>query len=244
VRESFNGFDDHPRIPTIKLVPRTSPRELASAIGLLLERAARLGTSERVKLSELGLGHPERVDYEPSGWLSLRAALAPSEVGPDEVFADVGCGKGRVVYQAARMYPFKRVIGVELSPQLGEQARANVEARRARLRCKDVEIVTVDALDWDIPDDLTFVYMFRPFTGATFARLLERLIASYDRAPRRLRILYVHPEEHARVMATGRVGELRLRRGLIARLRRYPRDWARLYEITARDAATGAGASP
>jgi SAM-dependent methyltransferase len=225
-------------------VPRTRPRELASAVGLLLERANRLGTSERVKLSELGLGHPERVDYEPSGWLALRSALAPSEVRPEDVFADVGCGKGRVVYQAARFYPFRRVIGVELSSRLSEQARANVERHRSRLRCKEVEIVTADALAWDIPDELTFVYMFRPFTGTTFARMLERLIASYDRAPRSLRVLYVRPEEHERVMASGRVEELPLRRSLIARLRRYPDDWARMYEIRGRDAATRAGASP
>jgi SAM-dependent methyltransferase len=216
---------------------------LISAVGLLLEQANRLRTSERVKLSDLGLEDPERVDYHPSGWLSLRSALLPSDVEPEEVFADIGCGKGRVVYQAARIYPFKRVIGVELSSRLSEQARANLERHRRRWRCGDVEIVTADALDWEIPDDLTFVYMFRPFTGRTFARFVERLIGSYDRSPRRVRILYVNPEEHAPLMGTGRVRELPLRRGLIASLRRYPGDWARLYEITARGEATRAPAS-
>ena len=222
---------------------RTSPRELISALGLLLEQANRLRTSERVKLSELGLGDPERVDYQPSGWFSLRSGLAPSEVEPGEVFADIGCGKGRVVYQAARIYPFKRVIGVELSSRLSEQARANLARDRRRWRCKDVEVVTTDALEWEIPGDLTFVYMFRPFTGGTFARFIERLIASHDRAPRRIRLLYVNPEEHERLLATGRFRELPLRRSLIARLRRYRSDWARMYEITARDAATRAPAS-
>lgn len=200
-------------------------------VALVLERARRLRTSERVPLAALGLGHPERVDYQPSGWLSLRALLRPEEVGPADVFADIGAGMGRVVYQAARRYPLKRVIGVELSPDLAEQARANIERHRSRLRCGDVEIETSDALTWEVPDDLTIAYMFRPFTGATFERMAERLIASYDRAPRRLRILYVNPEEHESLMATGRVREVPLRSSLIARIKRYSPDWARLYEV-------------
>lgn len=206
--------------------------EIIRGLSLALERGRRLSTSERVALSELGLHHPERVDYQPSGWLSLRAALRPSEVGPRDVFADIGCGKGRIVYQAARRYPFRRVIGVELSPTLAEVARANVAANRDRLRCREVEIVASDALEWELPDDLSFAYMFRPFTGATFDAMIQRLTESYDRAPRRLRILYVNPEEHERLVASGRVRELPLGRGLIARARRYPADWARLYEIT------------
>lgn len=208
-----------------------------AAVTFALERTRRLRTSERVPLADLGLGHPERVDYQPSGWLSLRTLLRPSEVGPDDVFADIGAGMGRVVYQAARRYALKRVVGVELSPDLAEQARANIEQHRARLRCPDVEIVTSDALSWEVPDDLTIAYMFRPFTGRTFERMAERLIASYDRAPRRLRIIYVNPEEHETLMATGRVRELPRRSSLIARVKRYSTGWARLYEVVPAPAA-------
>ena len=44
--------------------------------------------------------------------------------------------------------------------------------------------------------------MFRPFTGETLSRLVERLIASHDRAPRRLRLLYVNPEPEERERLT------------------------------------------
>jgi precorrin-6B methylase 2 len=155
-------------------------------------------------------------------------------VGADDVFADIGAGKGRVVYQAARRYDLKRVIGVELSPELAGEARANLERHRDRLRCDDVEIVTSDALAWEVPDDLTIAYMFRPFTGATFGGMIDNLIASYDRSPRRLRIVYVNPEEHDLIMATGRVRELPMRASMVARVQRYDRYWARLYEVTPR----------
>lgn len=223
---------------------KTNPREILSAIGLVVERGRRLRTSQRVSLSALGLAHPERVDYQPSGWLSLRSALRPADVSPSDVFADIGCGKGRIVYQAARRYPFGKVIGIELSPDLCKVAEANVNAHRERLRCPNVEIATADALEWPIPDDLSFAYMFSPFTGETFRAFIDRLIASHDRAPRRLRLLYVNPEEHEALMATGRFRELPLPRTLIARVKRYSTDWARLYELTGRGAATRAPASP
>jgi hypothetical protein len=205
---------------------------------MAFERLRGLHTSQVVQLATVGLAHPERVDYHPSGWLSLRALLPPREVSAADVFADIGAGKGRVVYQAARRYGLKRVIGVELSPDLAEEARTNLERNRARLRCHDVEIVTGDALAWEVPDDLTIAYMFRPFTGATFRAVVDNLIASHDRAPRRLRILYVNPEEHDALMATGRIRELPPRMGLIPRLQRYDQHWARAYEVTPRSSAS------
>jgi Methyltransferase domain len=207
-------------------------------LSVTVERLRGLHTSQVVQLATIGLAHPERVDYHPSGWLSLRALLPPSEVGPDDVFADIGAGKGRVVYQAARRYGLKRVIGVELSPALAEEARTNLERNRGRLRCHDFHIVTGDALAWEVPDDVTIAYMFRPFTGATFRGVVDNLIASYDRSPRRLRILYVNPEEHDTLMATGRVSELPRPSSLIPRLQRYDSNWARLYEVIPRSSAS------
>jgi hypothetical protein len=207
-------------------------------LSVTVERLRGLHTSQVVQLATVGLAHPERVDYHPSGWLALRSLLSRSEVGPDDVFADIGAGKGRVVYQAARRYGLKRVIGVELSPQLAEEARSNLKRNRRRLRCHDVEIVTSDALAWEVPDDLTIAYLFRPFTGATFRGFIENLIASYDRSPRRLRILYVKPEDHDALLATGRIREISPPMGLIPRLQRYDADWARLYEVTPRSSAS------
>jgi hypothetical protein len=113
-----------------------------------------------------------------------------------------------------------------------------VQRHDRRLRCEDVQVVTSDALSWEVPDDLTVAYLFRPFTGAIFEGMVERLIASYDRTPRRLRIVYVKPEGHDALVATGRVRELRRPRKLIPRLLRYESDWARLYEVIPRSSAS------
>ena len=143
-----------------------------------------------------------RVDYRPSGWLSLRRILRRSEIGADDVFVDFGSGAGRVVLQAAG-YPFRAVIGVELSQKLHELAEANVDRASAGFRAQRVELVNCDVLQFDVPDDITFAYFYNPFTGLIFAAVLEKLRASLDKNPRRLRVIYVNPVEEQALLAAG-----------------------------------------
>jgi SAM-dependent methyltransferase len=151
--------------------------------------------------------------YEPSQWTYLPRALRGERVGPRDVFVDVGCGRGRVVLQAARR-PFARVVGVEISPEKLATARHNLERAASTLACKDVELVAMDALDYDIPPDATYVYLFNPCAGDAFRRLLDNVVASYDRRPRRLRVLYVNPVEAAMLERSDRFVRRRISRGL------------------------------
>jgi SAM-dependent methyltransferase len=183
----------------------------------------------------------DRLDYKPTPWTTLARALSPREVRPDDVFVDFGAGKGRVVFLAAR-YPFKRVVGVEVSAVLSAVARDNVERSRARLRCREVEIVTSDVLDYAIPDDMSVAFFFNPFRGHVFATVVERLLASVDIHPRRLRLIYRNPAEHELLMATGRFRLVRRVRGM-----RPTAAWSRtnatyVYEVTTGD--WGEPASP
>lgn len=185
-------------------------REVVSSV--LLGHAGRDTTLGEVTLDELGLGHPERNPYVPSPWWYVRASLPRERVRLTDVFVDFGSGKGRVVLEAARRYPFARVIGIELSDELNEVSRALIASHRGKLASRDVEIVTADATLWQIPDDMTFAYLYNPFTGEVFRRVLENIVASYDRAPRELTLLYVQPKHEAAVRATGRFRFVRRKR--------------------------------
>jgi predicted RNA methylase len=172
------------------------------------------------------------VQYKPAPWLVLRRALPRRSVRPGDVFVDFGSGMGRVVFQAALWYPFRRVIGVELAARLHRIAQDNIDRNRARLRCRDVRLVRADVLDYVVPDDVTVVFFDNPFTGHIFATVLDRLLASADRAPRTVTIIYFNPVEHERLLATGRIRLVRRVRGL-----RPGREWARsnathVYELT------------
>lgn len=166
-------------------------------------------TGERASLESLGLGHPERQPYIPSAWWILRWLLPKSDVGPADTFVEFGCGKGRVVLDAARRYPFKSVIGVDLSPELTAVAGKLVQRERPKLRSQDVRIETMDATKFPIPDDMTFAYLFNPFNGTIFEQVRDNMLASLDRAPRTLRVIYVMPLEHQALMDSGRFKVLR-----------------------------------
>lgn len=155
---------------------------------------------------------PDFVHYEPSAWLPMRWAIRHVRPGPDDVFVDFGAGKGRVVCQAAR-HPFARVIGVEVASALTEAAQRNVELNRSRFRCQDIELVTADAADWEIPSEMTVGYLYHPFAGDTFQRLLDNIIRSLDAAPRRLRLIYVCPVLEQHILDTGYFQPVARRRG-------------------------------
>jgi SAM-dependent methyltransferase len=147
--------------------------------------------------------HPDRVQYVPSGWHILPRALRFTGVSDRDVFVDFGCGKGRVLHQAAKR-PFRRVVGVEVSPVLAEMARHTLAARSRRHRCRNVEIVVCDVADYRIPDDLTIGYLYHPFTQDTFRAVLAAIVDSIERRPRRVRLIYYLPVLKDEILATER----------------------------------------
>jgi SAM-dependent methyltransferase len=189
---------------------RNLVRRLRRAVlGRLLERGGE--TAGRVSLEELGVSNREYHDYEPSGWLALRRALRGIDPDASQTFLDIGCGKGRVVAQAARR-PFGRVLGVELSPELAAAARQLVENDRRRRRCGAVEIVVADVTAWEMPDDVTVAYVYNALAGSALVAMLDRIADSVERAPRQLRLLYANPIHEQAVAAHPRF-ELVERRG-------------------------------
>jgi SAM-dependent methyltransferase len=145
----------------------------------------------------------DRVFYVPSSWHVLPRALHYVGVSDRDTFVDFGCGKGRVVHQAAKR-PFHRVIGVEISPALAEIAREGLAARSRQHRCANVEIVVCDVGQFPIPEDLTIGYLFHPFRGETFDIVMRNVVGSIDRNPRRVRLIYVNPLLGGQILATGR----------------------------------------
>ena len=152
------------------------------------------------------------IHYVPSTWHILPRVLRAIGASDRDVLTDFGCGKGRIVHQAAK-WPLKRVIGVEVSPRLAGIARVLVAEHRHEYRCPNVEIVVCDAARFQVPDDLTIAYLFDPFRGDTLDAVLRNLIESIDRRPRGVRLIYVHPVSGADVLATGRFRLVRWQRG-------------------------------
>lgn len=181
---------------------RTSLAQLgAGLVGQIRRTAANtmdrfhgIETVGNVGLDELGVDLRNRVHYAPSGWAALTPVAKVVPFTPEDTFVDFGSGKGRVVLMAARKYPLKRVIGVEISDDLNEIARRNVAHNLHRLACRSVDIVTSDALSFQIPADMTIAYFYSPFFGDVFRGVVDNIGASAAaRASKRLSLVLLRP---------------------------------------------------
>ena len=146
-------------------------------------------TEGHILSDEIGLTSHLFHEYSPTDYHSLRKVLGSLKIKPGEgAFLDFGSGLGRVVIQAA-LYPFKRVMGVDISPQLNDIARKNIDRSLKRLKCKDIQIITSDATLFEIPKDVTVIYFYNPFRGEVLQRVMTNIYESLKSHPRLLRMI-------------------------------------------------------
>jgi hypothetical protein len=65
-------------------------------------------------------------------------------------------------------------------------------------------VVRADATTYRVPDDVTVVFLYNPFRGDVLQAALTRVLESFDRAPRRLRVVYANPRDHELIVAMQR----------------------------------------
>jgi SAM-dependent methyltransferase len=169
----------------------------------VFERRLGVSTSGHVYIDD-GTLTADRVFYQGCEWLPLRRMLRSLKPGPGDVFVDLGSGKGQALLVAAG-FDYDRVLGIEMMPELVDLANDNLLRAASKLRCRDVRSERGDVLDWQMPDDVTTVFLYCPFNGEIFHQALGEVFASYDRKPRQLRIVYGYPWEHNWLVGTGRV---------------------------------------
>jgi Histone methylation protein DOT1 len=173
--------------------------------GYVFDRFLRVSTREPVLTpASVFVAAGENCPYSGAQWIPVRRALKDLAPGPNDVFVDLGSGKGKVVLIAGRL-PYQQAIGVEIDNDLSSCAALNIRQARSRLRAQHIESVNASVLDWAVPDDVSVLFMFNPFIGQTFRSALGRVFESYDRKPRELHIIYSYPWEHDWLLSTGRV---------------------------------------
>lgn len=220
-------------------VLRAAHRGLRRAVGEQIDRAFGVQTAWLEPQGEAaGDDHPE-IAIKPCAWLTLWRAFHWLRLRPDDVVIDLGSGPGRAVLVAAT-FRLRRVIGVERELMLHEQARANLLTSRLPRRTARIDLVCSDVLDYRLPDDVTVVFMYNPFRGTVFRRTVAEILRSVDARPRRLRLVYVNPQEHDVLIGTGR---FRLVATLMDKLRP-GRDWARMLAAYVYEVTPGSAAGP
>lgn len=131
----------------------------------------------------------EGVHYTPLPYAMIFKMLDTLDLQPHDVFADIGCGKGRVVCCACRI-PIGKVIAIENNGALLDQTIAN--AGKVRGRKTSVDAIRRSADDYDYATT-TIAYLYNPFNARLTERVIDRIHESYVQNPRPIRVVYANP---------------------------------------------------
>jgi SAM-dependent methyltransferase len=108
-------------------------------------------------------------------------------------FIDVGSGKGRTLLMASN-YPFHRIVGVELLPELHRVAVENLKTyKSSQQRCFALECIRGDALDFTFPSEPTLLFLFNPLPESGLKHLASNIAVSLQQHPRPVFVLYHNP---------------------------------------------------
>lgn len=139
--------------------------------------------------------HKDPNCYTPLSYYSIWKITQRIHLSPEDVIYDIGCGKGRFCCYIAR-YPVKKVIGIDIVPELCEIAESNLVSVRKRI--SPYEIRNEDVAVGNLTEG-TIYYLFNPFGEKTLRCFLDNLKSTYpDTQNHPIRIIYFNTT-HANV---------------------------------------------
>jgi SAM-dependent methyltransferase len=177
------------------LVRSAPARRRAQRADRAFDRQLGVETSGIVRLHELAFESEHKdlgARYQATAPDAFARTMEEVELAGGELtFVDLGAGKGRALLLASRL-PFRRLVGVEFSPELTAVGERNVASWRARTPgCPEIELRCQDAATYDFPDEPLLVYMYNPFEEPLMLEVLGNLRASLQRSPRRVVLVLI-----------------------------------------------------
>jgi SAM-dependent methyltransferase len=152
----------------------------------------------RISLGQIDLIHDptesvsERTHYyADSGGIEFDKIMTNFHVSPGDAIVDFGCGKGGILISLSK-YPFSKIAGVEISPELVEIAKNNVK----KLKIKNVEIECCDASDFKELKEYNYFYFFDPFPCVVMKDVINNIEKSILENPRKITLIYLNPFCH------------------------------------------------
>jgi 16S rRNA G966 N2-methylase RsmD/peptidoglycan/xylan/chitin deacetylase (PgdA/CDA1 family) len=173
------------------LLEQDMGRSMEDLLGEHFEQDLKVDFNTIVELQDLGSDIRNR-RYQATmkeAFITLMKAVPRTA---DDVFVDVGCGKGKMLYYAAQL-GYAKCIGLELSALLVECAQANLQ--RMQL-LSHVTLMQRNACFLD-PNELAqanIFYLYCPFTEEIMADFVRALVESQKIRPRTLYIVYCNAQ--------------------------------------------------
>lgn len=127
--------------------------------------------------------------YLPAFYGRIEKMIDFLRLTKNDIFIDLGCGKGRVVFKVA-LQNLKKVIGVEMDSNLIDIARRNLNNLKKSNTA--IELIHTDAAAYKITEENIF-FLFNPFGHKTLQQVILNIKESLMAYPRKIRIIYYGP---------------------------------------------------
>lgn len=149
----------------------------------LFEKAHGLECRGRIPLGKLFQDDTspmlDRYGYEAVSCLNLRTLIneAVRRRRRFDNFIDIGAGKGKACFYAAKQYDFKKIVGVELSDQLLQIAEFN----REKFHASHIAFVQANAAEFVLPPGDNFVFLYNPFDDTVMEKFITANIDHFKK---------------------------------------------------------------
>jgi len=152
-----------------------------------------IGINDLKGLARTGVDISHASIYMPVNYFVLERLMNEIvKYNGNKTFLDLGCGRGRVMIVAAH-YGFKEIRGIDFAKNLCEDAETMIRLHTRDIPAAHFTVLNCNATDYDIPDDLTSIFLFNPFDEVIMKEVLIRILKSLQQSPRTIRILYANP---------------------------------------------------
>jgi len=115
-----------------------------------------------------------------------------NQVAHNKTFLDIGCGKGRAMAVAAH-YGFKKISGIDISKEFVDETRENLKTVKEKFPDVKFDVILQDAFYYQIPIDLSVIFIFNPFDEIIMSGVVENILISQEKKPRTIWVIYINP---------------------------------------------------
>lgn len=128
--------------------------------------------------------------YEPTPYKVLERLLDSKYIQKDDVFVDVGCGKGRVSF-FIHYYIGCDVVGIDYNKNLILKAETNKDTYNQNA---NIQFIYESIEKYDFTNETCF-YFFNPFSEEILRKVIHLIVQSYYKNPRNIKLFFYYPED-------------------------------------------------
>lgn len=150
------------------------------------------GADELKNLSKKGIDISHATMYMPISYLLVEKIFSQLPPKPGIHFLDIGCGKGRALCVAAHK-GYNNITGIDFSKELCDDAIVNLQTAKQKLPALQYEVITKDAMNFEIPADVDRIFLFNPFDVVIMGAVVFNIMESAREYPREIIVAYANP---------------------------------------------------